>query len=209
MSLCRKVDRLVIDLGNLKMNSEKNQADSVSEYHTAPQSTTSLTRQDSQPVSIVFFLFHEWRSSIFHVFLLRARFSEESRKNLHGCFLYGFWFEMISLDLGKMRLNSFFQLSLDEVMKKAYEKYKISLTSVQVMYAKSGEDWKSMRSKPQSPMHVLQPMSLSVNFNKAILQDHKLPKWVLLHEGVCFCEPQKSLRCTCLKSQEEKEFSVS
>ena len=61
-------------------------------------------------------------------------------------------------------------------MKKAYEKYKISLTSVQVMYAKAGEDWKAIRDKPESPMHVLQPMSLSVNFNKAILQDHKLPK---------------------------------
>ena len=61
-------------------------------------------------------------------------------------------------------------------MQKAYEKYKISLTSVQVMYAKAGEDWKAMRNKPESPMHVLQPMSLSINFNKAILQDHKLPK---------------------------------
>ncbi len=61
-------------------------------------------------------------------------------------------------------------------MKKAYEKYQISLTSVQLMFVKAGEDWKGMRNQPESPMHVLQPMSLSVSFNKAILQDHKLPK---------------------------------
>ena len=52
-SCCSNVSRLVIDLGNLKMNSEKNEPDSV--YHTAEQSVTSLlSRQDSQPVCYLF-----------------------------------------------------------------------------------------------------------------------------------------------------------
>ena len=43
----------MIDLGNLKMNSEKNEPDSV--YHTAEQSVTSLlSRQDSQRVCYLF-----------------------------------------------------------------------------------------------------------------------------------------------------------
>ena len=61
-------------------------------------------------------------------------------------------------------------------MKRAYEKYKISLNSVQVLYCKGGEYWQALRKQPSSHMHVLQPMSLCVDFNKAIIQDPKLPK---------------------------------
>ena len=46
--ICSNVSRLIIDLGNLKMNSEKNEPDS--NYTTAVQSATSLLRQDSQAV---------------------------------------------------------------------------------------------------------------------------------------------------------------
>ena len=63
-------------------------------------------------------------------------------------------------------------------MQKAYDKFNINLSQMQVVYAQPGENWMQSRHQPNSPMHILKPIALNVQLYKAFMEDVSLPKWV-------------------------------
>ncbi|XP_022087078.1 vacuolar protein sorting-associated protein 13A-like [Acanthaster planci] len=66
--------------------------------------------------------------------------------------------------------------SLEELMKKAYDRFQIELQSVQVILAAEGDDWQAARELKGSPLHLLQPLDLNVGLNKCMVEDSRLAK---------------------------------
>ncbi|XP_067012189.2 intermembrane lipid transfer protein Vps13 [Anabrus simplex] len=60
----------------------------------------------------------------------------------------------------------------------SYDKFIIELKEMQILTAPASEDWRSVISNKQpSPLHILQPTSLTVNFeNCLVTDDPRLPK---------------------------------
>ncbi|KAM6980546.1 intermembrane lipid transfer protein VPS13C [Aplochiton taeniatus] len=88
--------------------------------------------------------------------------------------------ELMIIDFGSLQLNSVEQSasqqvsasfsSLEEIMDRAYERYSLELRSVQVLYSKSGEAWKTARLKGSSIQHILQPMDFTVQLAKCMVE---------------------------------------
>ncbi|XP_032336935.1 vacuolar protein sorting-associated protein 13C isoform X2 [Camelus ferus] len=85
--------------------------------------------------------------------------------------------DLIILDFGTFRLNSKDQglqktnnSSLEEIMDKAYDKFDVEIKSVQLLFARAGEDWKKCRFQHPSTMHILQPMDIHVELAKAMVE---------------------------------------
>nr|XP_015199112.1 PREDICTED: vacuolar protein sorting-associated protein 13C isoform X6 [Lepisosteus oculatus] len=96
--------------------------------------------------------------------------------------------DLIILDFGSLQLNSVDQgtykqtsgsfSSLEEIMDRAYERYSLELRSVQVVFCKSGEDWKAALSQSSSKQHILQPMDIKVQLAKAMVdKDARMAKF--------------------------------
>ncbi|XP_038046817.1 vacuolar protein sorting-associated protein 13C-like isoform X3 [Patiria miniata] len=66
--------------------------------------------------------------------------------------------------------------SLEELMKKAYDRFNIELQTVQVILAAEGDDWQAARELKGSPLHLLQPLDLNVGLNKCMVEDSRLAK---------------------------------
>ncbi|KAK2175844.1 hypothetical protein NP493_702g01015, partial [Ridgeia piscesae] len=98
---------------------------------------------------------------------------------------------MMVMDLGEFKIDSVkqervtavpsptdvtgdHQLNYEEIQKKAYDIFKVSLQRLQLLYVKAGEDWKSAR-ETHTPMHVLKPVKLDITLHKCMIQDKKLP----------------------------------
>ncbi|KAM3877457.1 intermembrane lipid transfer protein VPS13C [Diretmus argenteus] len=88
--------------------------------------------------------------------------------------------ELIIIDFGSLQLNSVDQgshqpaaasfSSLEEIMDRAYERYSLELRSVQLLYSKSGEAWKTARLQGSSVQHILQPMDFTVQLAKCMVE---------------------------------------
>uniref|UniRef100_A0AAZ3PNI4 Chorein N-terminal domain-containing protein n=1 Tax=Oncorhynchus tshawytscha TaxID=74940 RepID=A0AAZ3PNI4_ONCTS len=88
--------------------------------------------------------------------------------------------DLIIIDFGSLQLVSVGQgnpqslspsfSSLEEIMDRAYEKYSLELRSVQVLYSKSGEEWKTARQRGSSVQHILQPMDFSLQLAKCMVE---------------------------------------
>ncbi|XP_071256543.1 intermembrane lipid transfer protein VPS13C isoform X5 [Salvelinus alpinus] len=76
--------------------------------------------------------------------------------------------QLVSVDQGNPQSPSF--SSLDEIMDRAYEKYSLELRSVQVLYSKSGEEWKTARQRGSSIQHILQPMDFNLQLAKCMVE---------------------------------------
>ncbi|XP_071346078.1 intermembrane lipid transfer protein VPS13C isoform X2 [Trachinotus anak] len=95
--------------------------------------------------------------------------------------------ELIIVDFGSLQLHSVEQSgvsssssfsSLEEIMDRAYERYNVELRRVQVLYSKSGEDWKSARLQGSSVQHILQPMDFTVHLAKCMVEkDARMPRF--------------------------------
>lgn len=93
--------------------------------------------------------------------------------------------------------------SLEDIMDRAYDRYKVQLRRVQVLYSKSGTDeiiydagqvsvtlygtsdpsvgvaWKTSRLQSSSVQHILQPMDISLQLDKCMVEkDARMPRWV-------------------------------
>ncbi|XP_046898786.1 vacuolar protein sorting-associated protein 13C isoform X4 [Hypomesus transpacificus] len=89
--------------------------------------------------------------------------------------------ELMIIDFGSLQLNSVDQgnqqpaspsfSSLEEIMDRAYERYSLELRSVQVLYSKSGETWKTARLQGSSIQHILQPMDFTVQLAKCMVDN--------------------------------------
>lgn len=65
---------------------------------------------------------------------------------------------------------------LQTVLEYAYDTYNVSISDVQIMVVKSGEQWRKMM-KQSCGLHVLKPVSLLVNANVCVIpNDPRLPK---------------------------------
>uniref|UniRef100_A0A8C7JJS2 Vacuolar protein sorting 13 homolog C n=1 Tax=Oncorhynchus kisutch TaxID=8019 RepID=A0A8C7JJS2_ONCKI len=88
--------------------------------------------------------------------------------------------DLMIIDFGSLQLVSVGQgnpqslspsfSSLEEIMDRAYEKYSLELRSVQVLYSKSGEEWKTARQRGSSVQHILQPMDFSLQLAKCMVE---------------------------------------
>uniref|UniRef100_A0A8K9UWP5 Vacuolar protein sorting 13 homolog C n=1 Tax=Oncorhynchus mykiss TaxID=8022 RepID=A0A8K9UWP5_ONCMY len=78
--------------------------------------------------------------------------------------------QLVSVDQGNPQSLSPSFSSLEEIMDRAYEKYSLELRSVQVLYSKSGEEWKTARQRGSSIQHILQPMDFSLQLAKCMVE---------------------------------------
>ncbi|KAM3625353.1 uncharacterized protein V6R79_010760 [Siganus canaliculatus] len=97
--------------------------------------------------------------------------------------------DLIIVDFGSLQLHSVEQSassssssssfsSLEEIMDRAYERYSVKLRTVQVLYSKSGEAWKSARLQASSGQHILRPMDLTVQLAKCMVEkDSRMPRF--------------------------------
>ncbi|XP_062868929.1 intermembrane lipid transfer protein VPS13C isoform X1 [Trichomycterus rosablanca] len=100
--------------------------------------------------------------------------------------------DLMIIDFGCLQLNTINQgsheqaasfSSLEEIMDRAYEKFSLELRSVQVLYSKSGEEWKSARLKGSSRQHVLQPMNFTLQLAKCMVEkDIRMPRFKVFGE---------------------------
>lgn len=55
-------------------------------------------------------------------------------------------------------------------MDRAYERYNVGLSRVQLLYSKSGESRKSARLQSSSVQHILQPMDFTLHLAKYMIK---------------------------------------
>ncbi|XP_070809810.1 intermembrane lipid transfer protein VPS13C isoform X2 [Pituophis catenifer annectens] len=84
---------------------------------------------------------------------------------------------LLILDLGTFQLKSISQghqqnsgSSLEEIMDKAYDKFDVEIKNVQLLFGRSGEDWKKARSEPASLLHILRPMDMCIQVAKSMVE---------------------------------------
>ncbi|XP_021333517.2 intermembrane lipid transfer protein VPS13C isoform X4 [Danio rerio] len=96
--------------------------------------------------------------------------------------------ELMIVDFGYLQLNSVDQgghqqvsasfSSLEEIMDRAYERYSLELRSVQILYSRSGEKWKSACHEGLSHQHILQPMDFTLQLAKCMVdKDARMPRF--------------------------------
>ncbi|XP_069079572.1 intermembrane lipid transfer protein VPS13C-like [Pleurodeles waltl] len=96
--------------------------------------------------------------------------------------------DLMILDFGSLQLRSINKganrttnmSSLEELMDEAYDKFDIKLKSVQLLFSRPGENWKTARFQHPSKLHILQPMDVQVQFSKAMVEkDSRMAKYVI------------------------------
>uniref|UniRef100_A0A8C4ZUL9 Vacuolar protein sorting 13 homolog C n=1 Tax=Gadus morhua TaxID=8049 RepID=A0A8C4ZUL9_GADMO len=78
--------------------------------------------------------------------------------------------QLNSVDQGRQQASSASFSSLEEIMDRAYERYSLELRSVQILYSKSGDAWKTARLQGSSAQHILQPMDFTVQLAKCMVE---------------------------------------
>ncbi|XP_039469572.1 vacuolar protein sorting-associated protein 13C isoform X4 [Oreochromis aureus] len=87
-------------------------------------------------------------------------------------------FQLNSVDQSGIRSSTSSFSSLEEIMDRAYDRYSMKLSRVQVLYSKSGEAWKVARQQGSSFQHILQPMDLTLNLAKCMVEkDARMPRF--------------------------------
>uniref|UniRef100_T1J4H6 Vacuolar protein sorting-associated protein 13 n=1 Tax=Strigamia maritima TaxID=126957 RepID=T1J4H6_STRMM len=71
--------------------------------------------------------------------------------------------------------------SQEEIMKEMiaqiYDKYVLSLSGIQVLFASMGDDWMNARTKLKTSLHIWQPTNIEVQLEKSVIMDDpRLPK---------------------------------
>ncbi|KAF6721023.1 Vacuolar protein sorting-associated protein 13C [Oryzias melastigma] len=96
--------------------------------------------------------------------------------------------DLVVVDFGNFQLHSVEQRtppsssasfsSLEDIMDRAYDRYKVQLRRVQVLYSKSGVAWKSARLQSSSVQHILHPMDISLQLDKCMVEkDVRMPSF--------------------------------
>ncbi|XP_077569200.1 intermembrane lipid transfer protein VPS13C isoform X2 [Stigmatopora nigra] len=95
--------------------------------------------------------------------------------------------EAVVLDFGNLQFNSADEnlrspsssfSSLEEVMERAYERYRVELTRVQVLYGQSAHEWKASRLRDSSRQHILRPLDLTLHLSKCVVDDDvRMPRF--------------------------------
>ncbi|CAG2221758.1 VPS13A_C [Mytilus edulis] len=78
---------------------------------------------------------------------------------------------------GKTALILTLMETVEELMKRAYDRFNITLGRVQVLFSSSGEEWRVCRKQPKSPMHILEPISINIVLQKCMFdKDPRMAK---------------------------------
>ncbi|NXK87404.1 VP13C protein, partial [Formicarius rufipectus] len=77
-------------------------------------------------------------------------------------------FQLNSINQGSSEASSF--SSLEEIMDKAYDKFDVEIKNVQLLFGRTGEDWKKARFQHPSTLHILQPMDIHVQLAKSMVE---------------------------------------
>ncbi|XP_078809182.1 intermembrane lipid transfer protein VPS13A isoform X3 [Oryzias latipes] len=73
--------------------------------------------------------------------------------------------------------------NIEAIMSRAYDTFDVQLSSLQFLYSKPGGDWKKARKQKQSPLHILEPVDVNVDFSRAmVVKDSRMPKYKVLGE---------------------------
>ncbi|KAM3868440.1 intermembrane lipid transfer protein VPS13A [Diretmus argenteus] len=97
------------------------------------------------------------------------------------------------LDLGHFKVSSQSKKNLpqltvgtstiQDIMSRAYDSFDVQLSSLQFLYSKPDEDWKSARKQRQSSLHILEPVDLKVVFSRAmVVTDYRMAKFKISGE---------------------------
>nr|XP_020458048.1 vacuolar protein sorting-associated protein 13A isoform X1 [Monopterus albus] len=100
---------------------------------------------------------------------------------------------ILLLDLGHFKMSSQSRKHLphlsasssniEDIMSRAYDSFDIQLSSLQFLYSKPDGDWKKARKQKQSPLHILQPVDLKVEFSRAmVVKDSRMAKYKMSGE---------------------------
>ncbi|XP_072019770.1 intermembrane lipid transfer protein VPS13A-like [Amphiura filiformis] len=99
---------------------------------------------------------------------------------------------VLVLDLGNFKMNTVTEErptgrrleneALDVLMDKAYDKFNLNLQSCQVILATKDDDWQAARILDSSPLHLLQPLQLTIGLHKCMVEDPRLAKIKVLGE---------------------------
>ncbi|CAH2294187.1 vacuolar sorting-associated 13A isoform X1 [Pelobates cultripes] len=105
---------------------------------------------------------------------------------------------LLILDLGSLKMSSksrsnlpqlkIGQHSIEDIMSRAYDSFDVQLSSMQLLYSKHQENWKEARKLKHSSQHILEPMDLNVDFNRAmVVTDARMPKFKLFGQLPLLC----------------------
>ncbi|XP_068961725.1 intermembrane lipid transfer protein VPS13A isoform X2 [Petaurus breviceps papuanus] len=95
---------------------------------------------------------------------------------------------ILLLDLGHLKVLSqnrselphieISQTSIEEIMSRAYENFDIQLSSIQLLFSTSGDDWREARKLRRSHQHILEPLHFNVELSKSmVVTDIRMPKF--------------------------------
>ncbi|XP_029017431.1 vacuolar protein sorting-associated protein 13A isoform X2 [Betta splendens] len=95
---------------------------------------------------------------------------------------------ILLLDLGHFKMSSqskkhLPQLSasssdINDIMSRAYDRFDVQLSSLQFLFSKPDGDWKMARKQKQSPLHILEPVDVTVVFSRAmVVTDSRMAKY--------------------------------
>ncbi|KAA0193258.1 putative VPS13C protein, partial [Fasciolopsis buskii] len=78
------------------------------------------------------------------------------------------------------RIRAALKATFDELKESAYDKYDIIVSSVQMIMVEENEDWRALRTKDQSPSHILRPLGITLTLKRCLLHsDTNLPEILL------------------------------
>ncbi|XP_014674952.1 PREDICTED: vacuolar protein sorting-associated protein 13A-like [Priapulus caudatus] len=86
---------------------------------------------------------------------------------------------VLVIDIGRLRLDSHLQpknasledATMTEIEERLYDKFSLSLSGLQVLFAYPGADWHSAQLEQESEMHIIPSLILQMNLFNSIKQD--------------------------------------
>ncbi|ESO95114.1 hypothetical protein LOTGIDRAFT_160876 [Lottia gigantea] len=108
----------------------------------------------------------------------------------HGGFMKS-GVKCLLLDLGNLKVSTQKNQSVDlkkadnieNLMKKAYDKFNITLERIQLLYIEPDDNWQKARDAGISPLHLLDPMSIIIELHKCMFdKDPNMPKMKIFGE---------------------------
>ncbi|XP_067376850.1 vacuolar protein sorting-associated protein 13A isoform X3 [Channa argus] len=104
------------------------------------------------------------------------------------CGFYDGTQNILLLDLGHFKMSSqskkhLPQLSasssnIEAIMSRAYDSFDIQLSTLQFIFSRPDGDWKMARKQKRSPLHILEPVDLTVVFSRAmVVTDSRMAKY--------------------------------
>uniref|UniRef100_A0A8C5UE54 VP13A protein n=1 Tax=Malurus cyaneus samueli TaxID=2593467 RepID=A0A8C5UE54_9PASS len=96
---------------------------------------------------------------------------------------------LLLLDLGNLKMTSksrsdlselkVGQSTIEDIMSRAYDSFDIQLSSMQLLYSNTYENWQEARKLKNSSQCILQPLDVKLEFSRAmVLTDARMPKYV-------------------------------